>query len=44
MNFIGKTVRTAYGNWVRIIDIWDNVIRTDRGIYHAEKIIWETAY
>ena len=41
---IGKTLRTVYGDWVKVYDAWDNVLTTSHGYVHISKVQLSTAY
>jgi hypothetical protein len=42
-NLIGKTVETAAGRRVLVLDVWDGIALTDRGYVHMSKLKPSTA-
>ena len=35
----GDRIRTKYQEWHRVIEVWDNVITTDKGHVHVANVV-----
>jgi len=39
----GMTIKTIYGEWVKVLAVWDNIVTTYQGTYHITKLLLTTA-